>query len=611
MGENGPDLHKKSARWHGRIPITSALVISMGVLILVTVSVVLGIGVWTAQKNTVNLLAQSADQAVTSASDKVVTYLKPAEFQAKFIAEWITRGKITPDNRSDFANILIAALAAAPQIEALLFINTDLKSIGAGRENDRIGIKNFDYSNDPYIIKGMKDVSIQAGWGPPIWRKRNNKTYLNYATPVIIKGKFIGAMVSVVSINELSRFVSQSGLIANGQQFLLYGKNHVMAHWLLESDFANRSSKHPLPHLPQFSDPVLSSIWQTKGRYNLDLPLPKGTKGHVLRIFNKEYVFLFQNLEGFGPQPIYVGAYFLSTDVNEEMQRLIYSLIAGLVALAISILIAVLIGHQIARPIVRFSAVANRVRNLDIAKVGYLPNSVFRELNDQSTSFNAMLRALRWFELYVPKKIVESLIRQNTQVGDDISSTQEITVMFTDIVGFTSTSENMTAREVATFVNEHFTLVAECIEKEEGIVDKFIGDSVMAFWGAPDTQSNNADRACRAALSIRKNICKDNLKRKSQGKPPIHLRIGIHTGPAIVGNIGSTGRLNYTVIGDTVNIGQRLEQLGKELVSPGTEVSCLISGQTAHKLKGDFTLTSAGKVKLKGHTETIEVFKLI
>ncbi len=135
---------------------------------------------------------------------------------------------------------------------------------------------------------------------------------------------------------------------------------------------------------------------------------------------------------------------------------MIYSLGAGLLALAISIIISVFIGHRIARPIVRFSSVANRIRNLEISTVGFLPNSIFRELDDQSKSFNAMLRALRWFELYVPKKNVASLIRQNIKVGEDISVSQEITVMFTDIVGFSGASENMTAGEVASYVNEHF-----------------------------------------------------------------------------------------------------------------------------------------------------------
>ncbi len=434
---------------------------------------------------------------------------------------------------------------------------------------------------------------------------------MNYAYPVIAGGKFIGAMVSVVSTKEISQFVSRNNLLGQGQSFLLYGQDHVLAHGTLKDQPAAGSEEHPLPHLPRFSDQILAGIWQKEERHPLVIPLPPQTNGHIVELFGERYVFIYQNLKGYGPQPIIAGVYYRSSDVNTEIKRLMFSMMSGLLALILSLIIIVFIGRRIARPIVRFSAVANRVRNLEIDKVGFLPNSLFRELNDQSKSFNAMLQALHWFELYVPKKIVESLIKQNIKVGGDISETQEITVMFTDIVGFSSASENMSARQVATFVNEHFTLVAECIENEGGIVDKFIGDSVMAFWGAPDTQKDNADRACRAALAIREKIRADNIKRQSESKPAIHIRIGIHTGPAIVGNIGSSGRLNYTVIGDTVNTGQRLEQLGRELFPSGTEVSCLISGDTAHKLSDDWNVTTAGKIKLKGHTEAKEVFKLL
>ncbi len=578
---------------------------------VITVGSVLGISIWTARKNTVSLLGQSAYQVVTSISNRVATHLKPAEFQAKFIADWISRGEIIPDDQSKFGNILIAALAAAPQIEAILYIDTNLQSYGAGRLDGKTGINTFDYSTDPYIISAMKRVSERAGWGPPIWREKYKKTYLYYAYPVTVDSKFKGAIVAIVSIRELSQFVSQSSLPREGKSFLLYGQDHILAHWALENGYSGRSAGQPLPGLSQFSDPILSAIWNTKNRFAFIIPLPQGTQGHVVGLFNQQYVFIYQRLSGFGSKPIIAGVYYNSADVNEELKRLMFSMAAGILALMISLIIMVFIGRHIARPIVHFSNVANRVRALEITKVGFLPGSIFRELNDQSKAFNAMLQALHWFELYVPKKIVESLIKQNTHLGDNISNEHNVTVMFTDIAGFSTASKDMTAGEVAGFVNEHFTLVAACIEAEDGIVDKFIGDSVMAFWGAPDNQEDSAERACRAALAIRASIHGDNKKRAASARPPIHIRIGIHTGPAIVGNIGSPGRLNYTIIGDTVNIGQRLEQLAKEVYASNTEVSILISRNTASKLSDDFKVTSAGQFILKGYTKAIEIFKLL
>ena len=285
------------------------------------------------------------------------------------------------------------------------------------------------------------------------------------------------------------------------------------------------------------------------------------------------------------------------------------ALIVGIAALVLAIVAAVILGQRIARPIVRFSAAAGQVRDLNIRDIGDLPGSVFRELDQQANSFNAMLRALRWFELYIPRKVVERLVKRG-EIDDTMSSAREITVMFTDIAGFSTVSENLSAPEVAAVVNRHFEIVAGCIEAEDGTVDKFIGDSVMAFWGAPDAQPDAAERACRAALAIAGGIRAENVRRRSAGEAPLGIRIGIHSGSATVGNIGSPGRINYTIIGDTVNVGARLEQLGKTLYPEGSETAILISGATAAGLGPDFDPTAAGKHRVKGRAGEVEVFRL-
>ncbi len=607
-----PAAQKKTRpRWNGRLPITSTLAISIGLLMLIAVGSVLGIGVWLAQKNTFTLLSQNAHQAVSAAANQLKTHLKPAEFQTSFIAERIANGEVNLNNRQEFATLLTGALAAAPQVEAIIYIDTNLQSFGAGREDNKVGTTTIDYSRDPIIAKVLENRSLKPGWGPPVWQGKFQKTYLNHVQPVIENKKFKGVIVAVVSIQQLSQFVADNSLSSDGQRFLLYGRDQVLAHWLLGTGYANRSSQKPLPALAGFSDPVLSAIWKKSGRHALSLDMPRGTNGHVLEIFNDTYIFIYQNLVGFGPKPIIVGTYFQAAAVSQEIQRMKLSFLAGLIALLISLIAAVMVGRRIARPIVQFSAVTNRIRSLDISKVGFLPNSIFRELNDQSSAFNAMLRALLWFEVYVPKKIVERLVKQGTTVGQDISAVRDITVMFTDIVGFSSASEELQGREVAAFINQHFTLVAACIEAEKGTVDKFIGDSVMAFWGAPEDQDDQADRACRTALAIQSSIHNDNLRRRANGEPPIRLRIGIHSGPAVVGNIGAPGRLNYTIIGDTVNIGQRLEQLAKEVFPPNTEVAILISSDCGQKLSGKFDKASAGRREIKGRAGKIEIYKLI
>jgi class 3 adenylate cyclase len=159
-------------------------------------------------------------------------------------------------------------------------------------------------------------------------------------------------------------------------------------------------------------------------------------------------------------------------------------------------------------------------------------------------------------------------------------------------------------------LNGHFSLLAECIEAEDGTLDKFIGDSVMAFWATPFNTREQVACACRAALAIRDAVSRDNRARGERGEEPIRVRIGIHTGRAIVGNIGAPGRINYTVVGDTVNLAQRLEELGKTTWSAGEDAIILVSGDVADALGDEFELTARGSQEIRGREGGLRVFRL-
>ena len=171
------------------------------------------------------------------------------------------------------------------------------------------------------------------------------------------------------------------------------------------------------------------------------------------------------------------------------------------------------------------------------------------------------------------------------QAGDDITVSHErvMTVMFTDIRGFSTLAEHMDAKDIADLLNRHFQLLSSCIEAEGGTIDKFIGDSVMAFWGAPEQIPDHAERALRAARAIQRAVIADNRRRRETGEPILAARAGLYTGPVVVGNIGSLSRVNYTVVGDTVNVASRIEALSKDLVSAGSgaEDDCTVFFRTA------------------------------
>jgi adenylate cyclase len=203
------------------------------------------------------------------------------------------------------------------------------------------------------------------------------------------------------------------------------------------------------------------------------------------------------------------------------------------------------------------------------------------------------------------------------EAGDDgvASRRTEVTVMFTDIAGFTPQAEHLPEHETAALLNHHFALLGACIEAENGIIDKYIGDSVMALWGPLGGSLDHAGAAIKAAVAIAEVIRHDNAERVSQGKKPIRMRIGLHSGPAIVGNIGAPGRVNFTVVGDTVNVAQRFEQLGKVYMGPEDDIVVLVSGTTVAAVKDrralGFDLPTPELRRVRGHAQPVEVYRLV
>ena len=291
--------------------------------------------------------------------------------------------------------MLSGALAAAPQIDRVIFIDTDLLSYYASYDHQRhkITLGVSDYSGDPIIVPRMKNMVPSVNWGSAVWREDTKKTYLNVAQPVYVKGVFVGAVVAVVSVEHLSDFIDETGSGLAGRRFILAGRNQVIAHWLMARGYPGRTNEAPLPKLQEFGDPVLAGMWRQEGRSDLLMELPEGTKGHVVELASQRYIFFYREILGFGPQALIAGIYFHREDIGQEIRRMIISLAVGILALVVALIAAVYMGRKIARPIVRFSAASGRIRDLDVSQVAELPGSMFRELNDQSKSFNAMLRA--------------------------------------------------------------------------------------------------------------------------------------------------------------------------------------------------------------------------
>jgi class 3 adenylate cyclase len=436
---------------------------------------------------------------------------------------------------------------------------------------------------------------------------------MNLRTPLRRQGTFIGLLTSVVPVAALSRSFAESPLQdVLPDRFILYGKDHVLAHRAMADGSHARSASVALPSLAQVGDPVLASIWREDMRWREIGSLKGATRGHILEYGGAGYTFFYRSLDGYGPEPLIVGAYVRpGPERDREIRRVIIAAVSGVAVLIASVLAALFFGRWISRPVTRLASAARGVHTMENADLPPLPRSIFRELDDAAVAFNDMRAALKWFATYVPKKLVARLVAQGEDARVE-SEERRVTVLFTDIEGFTGLSEQLSGPETAQLLNEHFSLLATCVDSEGGIIDKFIGDSLMAFWGPPLGGPDHAEAACRAAIAMRDTMRRFNERRRMQGTAPIRIRIGIHTGPAIVGNIGAPGRTDFTVIGDTVNLAQRLEQMVKTLdIEPAErDAVILLSADVVNGLDGPYALISLGIREIPGRDEGLMVFRL-
>jgi adenylate cyclase len=207
------------------------------------------------------------------------------------------------------------------------------------------------------------------------------------------------------------------------------------------------------------------------------------------------------------------------------------------------------------------------------------------------------------FGKFVNKEIAERVLRDEIQLGGE---NRQAAIFFSDIRSFTAISEKLTPREVVEFLNEYMTRMVECVNQTYGVVDKYIGDAIMAVWGAPYSRGNDTENAINCALMMRKALAEFNEGRGDERTPIIKIGAGINTGEIIAGQIGSPERMEYTCIGDSVNLASRIESLTKPF-----QTDILISQHSYELVKGIFKVEPMKKITVKGKMEPQQVYAVI
>jgi adenylate cyclase len=282
--------------------------------------------------------------------------------------------------------------------------------------------------------------------------------------------------------------------------------------------------------------------------------------------------------------------------------RRLYILVIGLVA-AVSLIGAFVAHRLISQPIAGIAGQLLKIERFHLDSLSYRPSRL-RELDELSRALRLMGSGLSAFRKYLPADLVESLIREGIEAKPG-GRTQPLTVLFTDLAGFTRLTE-AAPDEVVDILGRHLDAMSQIVAAHAGTVDKFIGDSVMAFWNAPSSDPHHALSACKAALACRAAFLQAAPGMGTTGTSRLGLRIGVNSGETLVGNIGSRDRLNYTAIGDAVNVASRLESLNKRY---GTDI---LIGEATQAGAGDALIVRrVDRVAVYGRRGAIQIYELL
>jgi adenylate cyclase len=416
-----------------------------------------------------------------------------------------------------------------------------------------------------------------------------------------LRGKVRGVLAADLKLDNFSNFAEAQRPGEHGIVLIFDSTGSLIAHpdyaELIENALTHPSLRR-LPNISEIKSEVAAAVWQSwrsGDRYDGDIRDSQG----------RDYLF---RLAKFPLGPAYNASILLlaaQEDFVQSVRRLQRTgLILAIIAGGAFVPLIWIFGGRMSRSLKDIMGQAAEMQKL--AAPDNLPvTSYVKEIHELGNTVNLAQRAIWSFAHFVPKKIVQRVIDNSisTELG---GVRQEITVVFTDVKDFTTIAESADPDMLMHQVSRYLSALVEAFLAEDGTVDKFIGDAVMVFWNAPNVQADHVERACRAALAGKAAGEKLNVQFESENLKPFFTRFGIHVGEAVVGNLGSTERMNYTALGNTVNLASRLEGLNKQF---GTAI--LVSEDVYLRVEHLFQFKALKSVTVKGMTKEQRIFELV
>lgn len=417
------------------------------------------------------------------------------------------------------------------------------------------------------------------------------------AAPFSAEGRFLGVAAIDLTLEGLSEYLAEHRISRGTLSYVLDRRGRVVANSELATTWTNEGGRVSLQHVAALGNPLASLAHAHCGGQ----AAPTCRFRHEDRRYLASLTPLSEDFDQAWQLFTITPLDDFTTALRRNNDRL---LLFGLVALLVQVAVIYLLAAVVSAPLERLAVEVRRIQELGGEAARPL-DSPIREIALLSRAVTTLDAFVRSFAAYVPVGLVRQLLEthRSLELG---GNSRFVTVFFSDIEGFSTLSEELPAQELLLRISAYLELAIRAVEEEQGTIDKFIGDGVMAFWGAPALLHDHAARACITALRVQRGMAALNADWAAKGLKPFRLRIGIHSDAVLVGNIGSPSRMSYTVMGDGVNIAARLEGVNKEY-GTGIIVSHGVFKEAGERL----CVRPIDDVAVRGRRTRIPIYELL
>lgn len=574
-------------------------------------------------------VSQKLMESVSSAVLRELnTNIKPASVEAEFTAHLIGSGFIKNDV-SEMVPVTIELLKTLPQVVAAHvgdergnFISSRKEQNGTvtteiyKRENSVATRVTLYRDMNHKIIKqtSSTDVSYDPRVRPwYIQAKKDKKTIwtdiypfkhlitmgITTAAPINQDGKFYGVFGIDIDLNDLAKFVKNLKITPNGYAFIITEKEDLIAYPDRYPFTEIHLSNDQFINVHTNSIPIISK--------SLDIYKQSGKKKLVFSYdYNNEtFMVTYLPVPALASYGWLIGVVVPKSDFTSDLEKMNKTTLGiSFFILALGILLVSGLISRIVQPIKSLAIETEEIKHFNLDSEIIIKSKI-KEVIYLRDAIHSMKIGLKLFQRYIPKILVRQLIES----GEDIrvgGIRKKLAIFFSDIENFTTIAEKTEPNLLMIQMGEYLEELTQIIINEKGTIDKYIGDSIMAFWGSPLPDNHPCHHAAQAALRCQLKINELNATWTQQGKTVFFTRIGIHTGDAIVGNLGSSERINYTAIGDSINVASRLEQINKNY-----KTKIIVSEAVYEEIKDKFILRMIDYVVVKGRTQSFAIYELL